>query len=116
MLKLLSESRKKLNLQAQALILYGRWMAETCSENPQHIIENYLHEALQILDETTSRSPIYDQLEAHNCLAHFADLEYQRVRLTVLKIQKMRKKTSSLSDLVHIFSDYNLHQVGIISK
>ena len=75
-------------LQAQALILYGRWMAETCSENPQQIIEDYLQEALNIFDQTSSQNTIHSQLEAHNCLAHFADLEYQRVRLKMMAAQK----------------------------
>lgn len=68
-------------LLPEAYILYGRWMAEARSENPQQIIDDYLEEALRLLKEMPAHLYMNEHLfEAHCCLAHFADLEYQRVR------------------------------------
>lgn len=72
-------SHTKSLLLPKALILYGKWMAEACSENPQQIIEDYLEEALRSLSKIPLTDAVEDKLEAHCCLAHFADLEYQRV-------------------------------------
>lgn len=75
-----TESRTVSPLLPEAYILYGRWMAEARSENPQQIIEDYLLEALRLLETIPTHLSVNKHLfEVHCCLAHFADLEYQRV-------------------------------------
>lgn len=67
------------------MIIYGRWMSETHSENPQLIIEDYLQHAMELLEDLpATESIVQEQLEGHLYLAHFADFEYQRVLLIFL--------------------------------
>lgn len=92
------ESRSRSKLLPQALILYGKWMAETRSENPQQIIDDYLEEALQLLKDLPAHSSVQEQLEAHTCLAHFADLEYQRIT-SYIKSETFQKKVKCMEAL-----------------
>nr|CAD7431238.1 unnamed protein product [Timema monikensis] len=63
-----------------ALHLYGSWMVETKSENPQNIIDQYFLKALTHLEDLAeSREKQEICLEAHSSLARFADGQYQNL-------------------------------------
>ncbi|XP_034246355.1 serine-protein kinase ATM isoform X2 [Thrips palmi] len=93
-------------LLPEAYILYGRWMAEARSENPQQIIEDYLQEALKLLEKIPAHLRVNEHLfQAHCCLAHFADLEYQRItayiksELFQSKVECMEKLTGEANQI-----------------
>ncbi|XP_076280978.1 serine/threonine-protein kinase tefu isoform X2 [Lasioglossum baleicum] len=69
------------NLRAQVLRVYGDWMAETKSENPQTVIEEYY---MKSVDASTSiNEQTADSIKnLHNtqvALARFADVQYEQI-------------------------------------
>lgn len=86
-------------LLPEAYILYGRWMAEARSENPQKIIDDYLGEALRLLKKIPVHLSVDKHLfEAHCYLAHFADLEYQRIT-AYIKSELFQSKVECMEKL-----------------
>jgi len=71
------QSAEVINLYPQALGLYGTWLAESKSENPNTIIEKYLEKAACLMDcmEGTNQA---SKIEAFLSLAWFADTQYQK--------------------------------------
>lgn len=97
-LQMAGKNKIHTKLLPQALILYGKWMAEARSENPQQIIEDYLENALQLLEDLFSHDSVGERLEAHACLAHFADLEYQRIT-AYIKSESFQNKVVCMETL-----------------
>lgn len=67
-------------MESRALKLYGTWMAETSSENPERIIKDYFLKSLNILNEVAKTKEDYvNMCETYAVLAKFADSQYQQV-------------------------------------
>jgi len=71
------QTSEVIDLYPQALGLYGTWLAESKSENPNTIIEKYLEKAACRMDcmEGTNQA---SKIEAFLSLAWFADTQYQK--------------------------------------
>ncbi|XP_043513638.1 serine-protein kinase ATM isoform X2 [Frieseomelitta varia] len=69
------------SLRAQILRVYGDWMAETKSENPQIIIQNYYLKSIEIntLINTQDTETIKDLHDTQVALARFADNQFQQI-------------------------------------
>ncbi|XP_060585424.1 serine-protein kinase ATM-like [Ruditapes philippinarum] len=75
--KLRSTDKSAAMYYPQTLSIYGNWLAETRSENPNIIMENYMEKAINMyeqLDETGDRS-----VDAYLALAKYADTQYQNI-------------------------------------
>ncbi|XP_076661502.1 serine/threonine-protein kinase tefu isoform X2 [Halictus rubicundus] len=69
------------NLRAQVLRVYGDWMAETKSENPQTIIRKYYLKSIDTstsINEQTADS-IKNLHDTQVALARFADVQYEQI-------------------------------------
>ncbi|XP_078038484.1 serine/threonine-protein kinase tefu [Augochlora pura] len=69
------------NLRAQVLRVYGDWMAETKSENPQAVIKKYYMKSIDAsssINEHTTDS-IKNLHGARVALAQFADMQYEQI-------------------------------------
>ncbi|CAD6215508.1 GSCOCG00000317001-RA-CDS [Cotesia congregata] len=77
----LLNKKQSLSLNAQALRVYGNWMAETKTENPQAVIDNYYKESIEVSMKIDNKSP--EDADNLNCtyaaLAQFADAQYQQI-------------------------------------
>lgn len=62
-----------------ALCLYGRWLAETRSENPSVIMSKYLERSVQLMEERHSNGEMAAVVSAYLTLARYADGQYQRI-------------------------------------
>ncbi|KAL2712028.1 serine-protein kinase ATM-like isoform X3 [Vespula squamosa] len=70
-------------LQARVLRIYGNWMAETKSENPQTVIENYYQESIKISKSIKSKTSdvIKNVHDTQVALARFADAQFEHVKM-----------------------------------
>ncbi|KYN37415.1 Serine-protein kinase ATM, partial [Trachymyrmex septentrionalis] len=78
---LIEKKDPKPSLKAKALRVYGDWMAETKSENPQAVIQKYYLVSIEIseaIDEQTS-DVIENLHDTQAALARFADTQYQQI-------------------------------------
>ncbi|XP_050594170.1 serine-protein kinase ATM isoform X2 [Bombus affinis] len=68
-------------LRAQILRVYGDWMAETKSENPQTVIEKYYLKSIDINTSinTQNTDTVKDLHDTQVALARFADNQYQQI-------------------------------------
>ncbi|XP_066028150.1 serine-protein kinase ATM isoform X2 [Pocillopora verrucosa] len=71
------QSLEACSLYPQTLGLYGTWLAESKSENPSTIIENYLEKAASLMECTIGGNQAC-RIEAFLSLAWFADSQYQK--------------------------------------
>ncbi|XP_033740359.1 serine-protein kinase ATM-like [Pecten maximus] len=62
---------------AKVLCIYGNWLAETRSENPNVIMEDYLDKAVAMLDEAGIEDDV--ALDSYLALARYADSQYQHI-------------------------------------
>ncbi|XP_024081635.1 serine-protein kinase ATM-like isoform X2 [Cimex lectularius] len=62
------------SLLSQALLTYGTWMAESKSEQASVIIQKYFEKARSVSERNRK-----ERLAAADCLAKYADSEYQRL-------------------------------------
>ncbi|XP_055888527.1 serine-protein kinase ATM-like isoform X2 [Biomphalaria glabrata] len=78
---LTSENRENSSIYAKALGTYGNWLAETKSETPAVIINDYLEKTVSLLLKPIDGSGGYDRsaLNSFISLARFADEQYQQV-------------------------------------
>ncbi|XP_076752966.1 serine/threonine-protein kinase tefu isoform X2 [Xylocopa sonorina] len=79
--KLIHKETLDVNLRAQMLRVYGDWMAETKSENPQTVVKEYY---LKSIDISTSISmetsdTIKNLHDAQVALARFADSQFEQI-------------------------------------
>ncbi|KAL4233543.1 hypothetical protein ACF0H5_008223 [Mactra antiquata] len=75
--KLRSTDKDSARFYAQTLSLYGNWLAETRSENPNIIMESYMEKAITMFetlgeDETKC-------MDAYLSLGRYADTQYQNI-------------------------------------
>lgn len=75
--KVHQESSEASRLYPQALGLYGNWLAESKSENPNTIIEEHLEKAACLM-ECMEGGDQASRIEAFLSLAWFADTQYQK--------------------------------------
>ncbi|XP_031830612.1 serine/threonine-protein kinase tefu isoform X2 [Nomia melanderi] len=78
---LIHKNTLDINLRAQVLRVYGDWMAETKSENPQTVIKNYYLKSIDIstsIDEQTVDS-IKNLHNTQVALARFADAQFEQI-------------------------------------
>ncbi|OAD57559.1 Serine-protein kinase ATM [Eufriesea mexicana] len=69
------------NLRARILRVYGDWMVETKSENPQTVIEKYYLKSIDINTSISIQSPntIKDLHDTQLALARFADNQFEQI-------------------------------------
>ncbi|XP_033125672.1 serine-protein kinase ATM-like [Anneissia japonica] len=65
------------SIYPQALGIYGQWLAETHTESPNTIMDDYLEKAVIIYDSTNNTSS--PAMQAYLSLARFADTHYQNI-------------------------------------
>ncbi|KAK4874732.1 hypothetical protein RN001_014092 [Aquatica leii] len=83
-------------LRAAALKLYGTWMIETSSENPQTIINNYFLESLKLMKTVkTNDADVQHIYDTYDVLARFADSQYQQVQ-THIKSSIFERKVKNM--------------------
>lgn len=74
-----------INLQAQILRVYGDWMAETKSENPQTVIKDYYLKSIDIntsiIETTQNINTIKDLHDTQVALARFADNQFEQISI-----------------------------------
>ncbi|XP_015186804.1 PREDICTED: serine-protein kinase ATM isoform X1 [Polistes dominula] len=91
-------------LQARVLRIYGNWMAETKSENPQTIIENYYQKSMIISKSIKTKTPdvIKNLHDTQVTLARFADAQFEHVKMYMKSSQfQSLKKCIEYSRNVH---------------
>ncbi|XP_014473077.1 PREDICTED: serine-protein kinase ATM [Dinoponera quadriceps] len=81
---LIEKRNMKASLKAKALRVYGDWMAETKSENPQAVIQKYYLESIKSLetsDAIDERTPdvVKNLNDTQVALARFADAQYEQI-------------------------------------
>ncbi|EZA54785.1 Serine-protein kinase ATM [Ooceraea biroi] len=82
LLRTLIEKRKlKPSLRAKALRVYGDWMAETKSENPQAVIQKYYLESIETSEAIKDQVPdvVRNLHDTQVALARFADAQYEQI-------------------------------------
>ncbi|XP_046831234.1 serine-protein kinase ATM isoform X2 [Vespa crabro] len=103
-------------LQAHVLRIYGNWMAETKSENPQTVIENYYQESIKISKSIKSKTSdvtknVHDTQVA---LARFADAQFEHVKMYMRSPQfKSLKKCVEYSCSAAVKYDSTLQDTDI---
>ncbi|KAK2581050.1 hypothetical protein KPH14_006093 [Odynerus spinipes] len=70
-------------LQSRVLRIYGNWMAETKSENPQTVIEKYYQESIKVSASIKNKTPdaIKNLHDTQVALARFADAQFEHVKM-----------------------------------
>ncbi|KAF5282895.1 hypothetical protein FQR65_LT14172 [Abscondita terminalis] len=93
-------------LRATALKLYGSWMIETSSENPQTIINNYFLKSLDLMKNVPmTQADVENIYDTYYILAKFADSQYQQVQthikssIFVRKLRNMEKTRANASNI-----------------
>ncbi|XP_011154175.2 serine-protein kinase ATM [Harpegnathos saltator] len=78
---LIEKRNMNLNLKAKALRVYGDWMAETKSENPQAVIQKYYLESIKTSKAIDEQTPdvIKNLNDTQVALARFADAQYEQI-------------------------------------
>ncbi|XP_076466353.1 serine-protein kinase ATM-like [Babylonia areolata] len=72
------ENGEAMRLLTKSLSLYGNWLAETRSETPSVIMEQYLEKTVQLL-ESSQNSSGPEAVDGYFSLARFADTQYQNI-------------------------------------
>ncbi|CAM1304006.1 ATM (predicted) [Pycnogonum litorale] len=62
----------------RVLTVYGKWLAETCSESPVIIFNNYLDKAALMLNKLTDEDK-HPMLDTYLTLARYSDLQHQNI-------------------------------------
>ncbi|KAK3593829.1 hypothetical protein CHS0354_011431 [Potamilus streckersoni] len=75
--QLQSEDEVTAKFYPQVLSIYGNWLAETHSENPNVILENYLEKTVRLLEDLHEDRGT--AIDAYLSLARYADLQYQNI-------------------------------------
>ncbi|XP_011860130.1 PREDICTED: serine-protein kinase ATM isoform X2 [Vollenhovia emeryi] len=78
---LIEKKNPKPGLRAKALRVYGDWMAETKSENPQAVIQKYYLASIETSEAIDEQSPdvVRNLHDTQVALARFADAQYQQI-------------------------------------
>nr|NP_001107666.1 ataxia telangiectasia mutated [Strongylocentrotus purpuratus]ABY60856.1 ataxia telangiectasia mutated [Strongylocentrotus purpuratus] len=72
-----SQDSSHYKIYATTLSIHGNWLAETRSQSPNVIMEDYLEKAFTIFHEKQDMSA--EAVNAYHSLARFADAQYQRL-------------------------------------
>ena len=90
---LLNNSSNDKRLQFDLLQLYGQWMAESQSENPNKILTNYLLKSLSVMQELEEKSfqDLNDVFKMYHIVANFADVHYEKMQ-TYIKSTEFERK------------------------
>ncbi|CAC5396816.1 ATM [Mytilus coruscus] len=75
--KLQDENIDAARFYPQVLSIYGNWLAETRSENPNVIMEEYLEKTVGLLESLNEQGDV--ALDAYLSLARYADNQYQNI-------------------------------------
>ncbi|XP_012534493.1 serine-protein kinase ATM isoform X2 [Monomorium pharaonis] len=78
---LIEKKNPRPDLKAKALRVYGDWMAETKSENPQAVIQKYYLISIEISEAIDEQTPdvVKNLHDTQVALARFADAQYQQI-------------------------------------
>ncbi|KAI4461961.1 serine/threonine-protein kinase atm [Holotrichia oblita] len=83
-------------LKFASLKLYGMWMAETRSENPDIILNNYFLESLKSLKGIDLNEKDKQSIfKTYDIIARFTDAEYQRI-LSYIKSAEFERKVKNM--------------------
>ncbi|CAL7943643.1 unnamed protein product [Xylocopa violacea] len=79
--KLIHKETLDVNLRAQMLRVYGDWMAETKSENPQTVVKEYYLKSIDISTSISMQTSntIKNLNDAQVALARFADSQFEQI-------------------------------------
>lgn len=90
---LLNISSNDKRLHFDLLRLYGQWMAESQSENPNKILANYLLKSLSVMQEIEEKSvqDLNDVFKTYHIVANFADVHYEKMQ-TYIKSTEFERK------------------------
>ncbi|XP_063405374.1 serine-protein kinase ATM-like [Mytilus trossulus] len=75
--KLQDENIDAARFYPQVLSIYGNWLAETRSENPNVIMEEYLEKTVGLLESLNEQGDV--AMDAYLSLARYADNQYQNI-------------------------------------
>ncbi|CAB3982970.1 serine- kinase ATM [Paramuricea clavata] len=95
-------------LYAQTLGLYGSWLAETRSENPNTIMEKYLDKAVELVESCSDKQE--SSIEAFLSLARFADSQYKNIQ-DYMKSWAFENKRSIMNKLKSEVANLKEHGV-----
>ncbi|KAL3883922.1 hypothetical protein ACJMK2_030148 [Sinanodonta woodiana] len=107
--KLQSENEVAAKFYPQVLSIYGNWLAETHSENPNVILENYFEKTVMLLEELNEDKGT--AIDAYLSLARYADSQYQNIvnymnsSTNEAKQSLMSKAQKELAKLKQIVAD-----------
>ncbi|XP_017880998.1 serine-protein kinase ATM [Ceratina calcarata] len=83
LLNLINKNTLDGNLRAQILRVYGDWMAETKSENPQTVIEEYylrsINLSMSINEQSNDHEIVKNLHDTQVALARFADTQFEQI-------------------------------------
>ncbi|XP_022917596.2 serine-protein kinase ATM [Onthophagus taurus] len=81
-----------IRLNFSSMKLYGQWMAESQSENPQTILNTYFLEPLKLMKSIDKEKEDLENIfGTYYDIARFSDLEYQRIRTYIKSAEFQRK-------------------------
>ncbi|KYQ49759.1 Serine-protein kinase ATM, partial [Trachymyrmex zeteki] len=120
---LIEKKDPKPSLKAKALRVYGDWMAETKSENPQAVIQKYYLVSIEIseaIDKQTS-DVIENLHDTQAALARFADAQYQQISTymnspTYEALKEYACSSADKVDHAQMMSNQYLKRAVIISQ
>ncbi|CAH1798625.1 unnamed protein product, partial [Owenia fusiformis] len=78
-----------------ALGIYGNWLAETRSENPTVIMDQYLERAVKLWENPDIKESRSSALDAYLSLARFSDTQYQSI-VSYMKSSTFESKQTHL--------------------
>ncbi|XP_020292169.1 serine-protein kinase ATM isoform X3 [Pseudomyrmex gracilis] len=108
------------SLRAKALRVYGDWMAETKSENPQVVIQKYYLESIKISETTKQTADVVRNLYSTQAsLARFADAQYEQIsgymKSPIYESLKEYARTNVQMDQAQMMKNQDLKRAVIIS-
>ncbi|XP_028397502.1 serine-protein kinase ATM-like [Dendronephthya gigantea] len=104
----LKQINKAVKNNPETLGLYGSWLAETRSENPNTIMEKYLEKAVDLVMSCSGKQE--SSSEAFLCLARFADSQYRNIE-DYMKSWAFENKRSVMNKLKSEVANLKEHGV-----
>ncbi|XP_011642127.1 serine-protein kinase ATM isoform X1 [Pogonomyrmex barbatus] len=120
---LIEKKNPEPSLRAKALRVYGDWMAETKSENPQAVIQKYYLTSINISETIERTSDVIKNLyDTQVALARFADAQYEQITTYMnspmygaLK-EYARSNTTNKEDHAKMMKNQDFKRAVIISQ
>ncbi|XP_024884976.1 serine-protein kinase ATM [Temnothorax curvispinosus] len=120
---LIEKKNPKPSLRAKALRVYGDWMAQTKSENPQAVIQKYYLASIEISEAIDEQSPdvIRNLHDTQVALARFADAQYQQISTymnspTYKALKEYARSNTDKVDHAQMMRNQDLKRAVIISQ